>query len=198
MSSGYLLFDITNNAFIESRDVRLNEDEFPFHGLKRSDPLFDYELEDPSDTDYRPDKASEKIDQTSGINLQVEDRESDQPSHRAHHATSSSRTDPPTGVSRSLPELPLNPFGGTSGHKEVSTTTNSHPETGTRRSKRQRTQRDLGFYVDSSELMINAVTDNLNCASNKIPIPRSITEARSGTHATKWSLAISIRTCLTR
>ena len=41
-STGYLLFDLTNNLSIESRDVWFNEEEFPFHELSRSDLLNDY------------------------------------------------------------------------------------------------------------------------------------------------------------
>jgi hypothetical protein len=68
-SSGYLLFNITDHAFVKSRDVRFNEDEFSFHGIDHSDPLFNYEPEDTSDGSYR---ETREVDQISGRKLQVE------------------------------------------------------------------------------------------------------------------------------
>ena len=60
----------------------------------------------------------------------------------------------------------------------------------TYQSKRTRTQRDPGFFIDSSNLMIRSATDVSKIASNKIPVPRSVTEALSGPYAEEWSQAI--------
>ena len=42
-SSGYLLYNTVDNIFLINRDVRFNEEEFPFRELTRSDPLYDFE-----------------------------------------------------------------------------------------------------------------------------------------------------------
>ena len=178
--------------FFESRDVRFNEEEFPFQELYRSDPLFDSESSDPFDDDYPPDAESEKVDNLiSGSTSQVEDREFDHHSNRAHDATSSSNVTPTTGVSANAADRPLT-SPGHSGHRHggSNNTADSPQLTGTRQSKQARTQRDPGFFIDSSNLMIRSVTDISKIASNKIPVPRSVTEALSGPYAEEWSQAI--------
>jgi len=174
-SSGYFLYNIADHSFIKSRDVRFNEEEFPFHGIDRSDPLFDYEPEDTSDGSYR---ETREVDQISRRRLQVEERENRNLSYSAHYTTSSSSKAPCTGFSTNTADLPLTSPGSSGDGQEVSNTTDSQPETGTRRSKRTRTQRYLGPYIDSNTLAIHSLAERSSQTSDKIPIPRSITEAR--------------------
>jgi hypothetical protein len=42
--------------------VRFKEDEFPFQQLDRSDPLFDYDLEDPKDETFNPTQICQTPD----------------------------------------------------------------------------------------------------------------------------------------
>ena len=47
----------------------------------------------------------------------------------------------------------------------------------------------MGFFIDSSNLAINTVTE-LSETAKKIPVPRSITEAPNGPYAVQWMQAI--------
>ena len=62
MGSGYLLYDLARNQFYKSRDVRFNEEEFPFRELNRSDQLLEIEPEDLSDETYIPDDRAERVE----------------------------------------------------------------------------------------------------------------------------------------
>ncbi|SPQ94770.1 unnamed protein product (mitochondrion) [Plasmodiophora brassicae] len=69
-SSGYVLYDPSEHKFFPTnRDVYFNEDEFPFRHMDRSDPLFDWEQEDPRDTSYVPDILSEGTDSLDAMRL---------------------------------------------------------------------------------------------------------------------------------
>jgi hypothetical protein len=66
-----------------------------------------------------------------------------------------------------------------------------HPsDDGKRRSTRARKQRDLGFYLDCTNLAINSVAAICKNSAQKIPVPRSVSEALRGPNASDWSRAI--------
>ena len=150
-SSGYILYNTADNTFLISRDVRFNEEEFPFRELSRSDPLYDFKIEDPSDELYIPDETSNEITvHPSSREQQVEESELGQLSNHTRHVTSNNSNTATQQRSNSHSDLAQDTAGGPSVSDAVqnqprSPTDNSEP----RRSTRARRPRDLGFSIDS-------------------------------------------------
>ena len=57
ISSGYVLYEPTENVIFTGKDVIFNEDVLPFKEMNSENPLFDESPEDPQDIDYIPDKS---------------------------------------------------------------------------------------------------------------------------------------------
>ena len=168
----------------ESRDVRFREDIFPFQHLNRSDPLFDYELDDPSDRTFDPTHFRQTRRSYPGIS---DDEEEFDFENSLSQAASPDEVDPNTTQhDTSANSSPTSSSGGS--NDDCGTRLSSDTTFAQRRSIRNRKRQDFGVFVDSS--CINAMLTQTDRHTNKIPIPRSINEALHSPFHKEWKAAI--------
>jgi hypothetical protein len=174
-----------SNAIFESRDVQFNEDEFPFHGLGHSDPLIDYDFDDPKDESYAPIDLQQictpNSHESSDGSNELDSTHRPNQAARPEDFVTTNINDPfPNGSPTALAGGP----NGACGAHLSSDAMRVEPK----RSTRKRKQRDLGFYVDSN--CINSMAVTLQPLSDKIPVPKSINEALKSPYRQQWKEAI--------